>query len=92
MSLNESTVENPALAWFWERGDTVGHGLHLAPGEPAAERDSFGEAPPDSAHCRGCVTTRFSPTHGYRKMLRRRFTHRSAPDGEVKPGGFFCHG
>jgi len=43
MSLNESTVEDAALEWFGELGYAVGHGPHLAPGEPAAERQSFGE-------------------------------------------------
>ena len=43
MSLNESMVEDAALEWFGELGYAVGHGPHLAPGEPAAERDSFGE-------------------------------------------------
>jgi type I restriction enzyme R subunit len=44
MSLNESIVEDATLTWFGELGYEVGHGPHLAPGEPAAERDSFGEA------------------------------------------------
>jgi type I restriction enzyme R subunit len=43
MILNESVVEDAALTWFGELGYAVGHGPHLAPGEPAAERDSFGE-------------------------------------------------
>jgi type I restriction enzyme R subunit len=43
MSLNESHVEDAALEWFGELGYAVGHGPHLAPGEAAAERDSFGE-------------------------------------------------
>ncbi len=43
MTLNESIVEDAALEWFGELGYAVGHGPHLAPGEPAAERDSFGE-------------------------------------------------
>lgn len=43
MSLNESIVENAALEWFGELGYEVGHGPHMAPGEPAAERDSFGD-------------------------------------------------
>ncbi len=46
MSLNESIVEDAALEWFGELVPPtreVGHGPHLAPGEPAAERDSFGE-------------------------------------------------
>ena len=43
MSFNESTVEDAALTWFGELGYSVGHGPHIAPGEPAAERVSFGE-------------------------------------------------
>lgn len=43
MSLNESIVEDAALTWFGELGYAVGHGPKLAPGEPAAERDSFGD-------------------------------------------------
>ena len=53
MSLNESIVEDAALEWsclragthrqIGELGYAVEHGPHLAPGEPAAERDSFGE-------------------------------------------------
>jgi type I restriction enzyme R subunit len=46
MSLNESIVEDAALEWFGELGYAVGHGPHLAPGEPAAERASFGELVP----------------------------------------------
>ena len=42
-SLNESIVEDAALEWFGELGYAVGHGPQLAPGEPAAERDSFSE-------------------------------------------------
>ena len=43
MSLNESIVEDAALGWFGELGYAVGHGPQMAPGEPTAERDSFGE-------------------------------------------------
>lgn len=43
MRLNASIVKNAALEWFGELGHAVGHGLQFAPGEPAAERDSFGE-------------------------------------------------
>jgi len=42
MSLNESIVEDAALEWFGELGYAIGHGPQLAPGEPAAERESFG--------------------------------------------------
>ena len=43
MPLNESIVEDAALEWFGELGYAIGHGPHIAPGEPAAERDSFGD-------------------------------------------------
>ncbi len=43
MSLNESTVEDAALTWFGELGYAICHGPKLAPSEPAAERDSFGD-------------------------------------------------
>jgi type I restriction enzyme R subunit len=43
MFLNESIVENTALEWSGDLGYAVGHGPQLAPGEPTAERDSFGE-------------------------------------------------
>jgi hypothetical protein len=43
MSLNEPIIEEAALEWFGELGYAVGHGPHLALGEPAAERDSFVE-------------------------------------------------
>jgi type I restriction enzyme R subunit len=43
MSLNESTVEAAALEWFQSLGYSIGHGPHLAPGETAAERDSFAD-------------------------------------------------
>jgi type I restriction enzyme R subunit len=41
--MNESIVEEAALTWFGELGYAIGHGPHLAPGEPAAERESFGD-------------------------------------------------
>jgi hypothetical protein len=37
MALDESIVESAALTWFGELGYAIGHGPHLAPGEPAAE-------------------------------------------------------
>ena len=42
-NLNESTVEDAALNWFRDLSYAIGHGPHLALGEPAAERDSFGD-------------------------------------------------
>ena len=43
MKLTESDVEDAALEWFAALGYEIGHGPHLAPGEPAAARDSFGD-------------------------------------------------
>jgi type I restriction enzyme, R subunit len=43
VNLNESIVEDAALQWFGELGYTLAHGPDLAPGEPAAERDGFGD-------------------------------------------------
>jgi type I restriction enzyme, R subunit len=43
MPLNESIVEDAALEWFEELGYAIGHGPQLAPGEKAAERESFGD-------------------------------------------------
>ena len=43
ISLNESHVAEAALEWFGALGYAVGHGPQLAPDEPAAERDWFGE-------------------------------------------------
>ena len=43
MPIQESIVEDAALEWFGELGYAIGHGPQLAPGEPAAERESFGE-------------------------------------------------
>ncbi len=42
-ALNESHVEEAALEWFGELGYAIGHGPNMAPGESAAERESFGE-------------------------------------------------
>ncbi len=43
MTLNESDVEAAALSWFSDLGYDVANGMHLAPGEPASERDSFSD-------------------------------------------------
>jgi hypothetical protein len=41
MVFNKSIVQYAVLMCFGEPGYAVGHELHLAPGEPAAEWDSF---------------------------------------------------
>ena len=43
MSLNESTVEAATLEWFEALGYVCKNGLLIAPGEAAAERDSFAD-------------------------------------------------
>ncbi|GAB4429202.1 MAG: type I restriction endonuclease subunit R [Turneriella sp.] len=43
VKVNEDLLEQAALQWFAEEGYTVIHGLDIAPGEPAAERESFSE-------------------------------------------------
>ncbi len=43
MSLTESILEAATLEWFGNLGYAIGHGPDIAPGEPAAERNSFGE-------------------------------------------------
>jgi len=40
---SESTVEQAALAWLESIGWQVLHGAEIAPGEPAAERDDYGQ-------------------------------------------------
>jgi type I restriction enzyme R subunit len=43
MALNESIVEQSALTWFEELAYGLAHAPHLAPGEIAAERNSFSD-------------------------------------------------
>jgi len=42
-TINEFIVENSALEWFGALVYAIDHESHLVPGEPAAERGSFGE-------------------------------------------------
>ena len=43
MTISESLIEEATLQWFGELGYAALHGPMLAPGEFAAERDSFGD-------------------------------------------------
>jgi type I restriction enzyme R subunit len=43
LTLNEALIEEAALGWFQELGYAVLPGPQLAPGEPAAERESFSD-------------------------------------------------
>ena len=42
-AFTESVVEEAALAWLTSAGWQVRNGAEIAPGEPAAERDDFGQ-------------------------------------------------
>ena len=42
-AFTESVVEQAALAWLESIGWTVLNGAEIAPGEPAAERDDYGQ-------------------------------------------------
>ena len=42
-TFTESIVEQAALAWLEDLGYTILHGPNIAPGEPAAERDDYGQ-------------------------------------------------
>ena len=42
-SITESVVEEATRSWFEELGYAVLHGPNIAPGEPAAERSSYGD-------------------------------------------------
>jgi len=78
MSLNESIVEDAALTWFAELGYAVGHGPKIAPGEPAAERDSFGEV----VHFRFAQTLTPAFSHGEKE--KREAIRRLNPAATVK--------
>ena len=41
--VTESVVEEAALAWLESVGWQIRNGADIAPGEPAAERDDFGQ-------------------------------------------------
>lgn len=43
MSFTESIVKQAALAWLESAGWQVHDGAEIAPGEPAAERDDYGQ-------------------------------------------------
>ncbi|MDI9570300.1 MAG: hypothetical protein QM278_06205 [Pseudomonadota bacterium] len=42
-AFSESVIEQAALAWLESLGYQVLSGLEIAPGEPAAERDNYGQ-------------------------------------------------
>jgi type I restriction enzyme R subunit len=41
--VNEALIEGAALEWFQDLGYGLAHGPFIAPNEPSAERDSFGD-------------------------------------------------
>jgi len=42
-NFTESIIEDAALAWFESLGYAVKHGIEIAPGELAAERQDYGQ-------------------------------------------------
>jgi type I restriction enzyme, R subunit len=42
-AFDESVVEQAALAWLESVGAQIRNGAEIAPGEPAAERDDYGQ-------------------------------------------------
>jgi type I restriction enzyme R subunit len=42
-AFTESTVEQAALGWVESVGWVIRNGAEIAPGEPAAERDDYGQ-------------------------------------------------
>jgi len=42
-AFTESTVKGATLTCFGELGHAIGHGPHMAPGEPTAEQESFSD-------------------------------------------------
>ena len=42
-AFGESVVEQAALAWLASAGRQMRNGAEIAPGEPAAERDDYGQ-------------------------------------------------
>ena len=42
-ALTESVIEQAALAWLESMGYLILSGLEIAPGEPAAERENYGQ-------------------------------------------------
>ena len=43
MTFTESVIEQTALDWLKEMGYTIAFGGDIAPEEPAAERENYGE-------------------------------------------------
>jgi type I restriction enzyme R subunit len=71
-SFQESTVEDAALEWFGELGYAIGHGPEMAPGEAAAERESFGEVVLEGRLREAIARLNFSiPTEAREDALRK---------------------
>jgi type I restriction enzyme R subunit len=69
----DQLVEQPAIGLFAELGYAVGHGPHLATGEPAAERDGFGEV------VQSCVARTLIPTFFHGEKEKREAIRRLNP-------------
>ena len=68
-ALNESTVEDAALSWFSELGYAAAHGPLLAPGEPAAERETFADVALVGRQSTGSESNCFEESNATRSRL-----------------------
>jgi type I restriction enzyme R subunit len=94
-AFTESVVEQAALAWLESTGWTVKNGAEIAPGDPAAERDDYGQVALERRLCDALA--RLNPAlpaealedafrkltrpEGAELMTRNRAVHRLLVDG-----------
>ena len=94
-SFNECIVEQAALAWLEAAGWQVRNGAEIAPGEPAAERDDFGQVflaqrlrdalarlnPALPVEALGDASRKLTRLEGADLIVRNRALHRLVVDG-----------
>jgi len=94
-AFNESTVEQAALAWLESAGWQTRNGAEIAPGEPAAERDDYGQVvlsrrlqdalaginPALPAEALDDAFRKLTPPEGADLLARNRSLHRLMVDG-----------
>lgn len=81
----ESVVEQAVLAWIESAGWRVRNGTGIAPGEPVARRDAYGQVGHGPAAARVVVAARLrrSAAHGGCEAYREDPVMVQAPSGEV---------
>ena len=94
-TFNESVVEQAALAWLESTGWKVRNGADIAPGEPNAERDDYGQVvllsrlrdaltrlnPALPADALSDALRKLTRTDGADLIVRNRALHRLLVDG-----------